>query len=194
MRSSRRFTFLLALAAIPSEAQQIFGDVSPSSPYYNTANMMYQLGITIGCGTDPNLQPPLKFCPNDTIPRWQMAVFVIRAVMGNDNFSYTATPYFTDVSPDLYYFKHIQKMKDLGITAGCSATTFCPDDPTLGYMAAVFTIRAAQRKPQNPLYITSDSGLPLDNTFETYSPTPWFTDVDGNHQYFRFIQKMLISE
>ena len=39
--------------------------------------------------------------------------------IGSDNFTYTATPYFTDVTPTTFAFKWIQKLRILGITAGC---------------------------------------------------------------------------
>ena len=50
------------------------------------------------------------------VTRGQMAAFIIRALYGED-FSYTATPYFSDVPSNNDFFKYVQKMKDTGITA-----------------------------------------------------------------------------
>ena len=57
-----------------------------------------------------------------------MAVFAIRTWMLANNlttFTYPQTPYFTDVPATDEYFSFIQKMKQLGIWNGCTATTYC---------------------------------------------------------------------
>ena len=54
--------------------QQRFSDVVPSSPYRPTSSRMADAGITAGCGTGST------FCPNDTLTRRQMAIFIIRAI------------------------------------------------------------------------------------------------------------------
>jgi hypothetical protein len=51
-------------------------------------------------------------------------------------------PYFTDVPVTSPYFSYVQKLRQLGITAGCTATTFCPDDKLTRGQMAVFLIRA----------------------------------------------------
>jgi hypothetical protein len=57
----------------PAPTQQTFDDVPLSHPL---AGFIYQLaaeGITGGCATNP-----ARFCPNDTVTRGQMAVFLVR--------------------------------------------------------------------------------------------------------------------
>src|SRR5262249_1820859 len=52
----------------------------------------------------------------------------------------------TDTPTDPNYnsfFKYIQKMKDVGITSGCSATTYCPNDPVTRGQMAVFIVRGS---------------------------------------------------
>ncbi|MBS1830879.1 MAG: hypothetical protein JST93_36635 [Acidobacteria bacterium] len=56
-------------------------------------------------------------------------------------FTYTTTPYFTDVPTSHLFFAYIQKMKDLGITSGCTATTYCPGDSISNVQIATFTVR-----------------------------------------------------
>ncbi len=99
----------------------IFADVPPAAYYFDFADIMYQAGITGGCSAQP-----LDYCPNSTTTRGEMAVFIIAAIEGGNSFSYTTTPYFTDVPPSSPFFRFIQKLKDLGITGGCTATTYCP--------------------------------------------------------------------
>ena len=70
-----------------------------------------------------------------------MAVFLVRGVTGND-FTFTSQPYFTDVPAGHPLFAYIQKLRDLGITSGCSATAYCPDTPNTRAQMAVFLNRA----------------------------------------------------
>jgi hypothetical protein len=53
---------------------------------------------------------------DEPVTRGQMAAFIIRAKFG-ENFTYTTTPYFSDVPSTHNFFKYVQKMKDEGITA-----------------------------------------------------------------------------
>jgi hypothetical protein len=104
-----------------------------------------------------------------------MAAFLVRAILG-DSFEYPVTPYFTDVPATQPFFKYIQKLRELGVTAGCTATTYCPDGMvTRGQMAA-FLIRARL-------------GIQANDSF-TFTPTPYFLDVPANHLFFGYIQKM----
>jgi hypothetical protein len=55
-----------------------------------------------------------------------MAVFVVRSVMGGDNFTYSSTPYFSDMPASNLYFPWVQKMKDLGIALPCGPKLLYP--------------------------------------------------------------------
>jgi len=169
---------------LPIYAQQVFTDIPLESPYYWTSKRMKDVGITLGCGNGTT------FCPNDVIPRWQMAVFVIRGIYGGPGvqFNYPSSPFFDDVPSTHDQFPYIQKMAEMGITQGCAYRTFCPDNPTIGIQAAIFTNRAAQRKPSHPLYISDSAQVALDNTFLPRTTHPWFSDVPGSDPYFRWIQ------
>jgi hypothetical protein len=123
---------------------QIFQDVPPSAAYFSAVNQMYLRGITTGCTTTP-----LSFCPMLSVTRGEVAVFLIRAIYSaatsdGENFTYTSSPYFTDVPPSHPFFKYIQKMKDLGITNGTTPPTYAPDSPVDHGQLAVFTVRAAR--------------------------------------------------
>ncbi|MCJ7782757.1 MAG: S-layer homology domain-containing protein, partial [Desulfobacterales bacterium] len=52
---------------------------------------------------------------DNPVTREQMAAFIIRAKYG-ENFTYTTTPYFSDVPSDSWAFKYVQKLKDERIT------------------------------------------------------------------------------
>jgi hypothetical protein len=97
--------------------------------------------------------------------------------MGGDNFTYTLTPYFTDVPPTDFGFQWIQKMADLGITSGCGPSLFCPNDATSRAEIAVFIIRARYGATAN---------------FD-YPATPYFTDVAPTDFGFSWIQRMKLD-
>ena len=146
----------------------IFTDVMPPAYYFDFAGIMHQAGITAGCSS-----APLQYCPDETTTRGQMAVFLITAIESGNSFGYTTAPYFTDVPSSSPYFKFVQKLRDLGITSGCTATAFCPDDAVTRGEMAVFIIASRYR-----------------TTPYTYPSTPYFTDVPSSSSFFPFVQKM----
>jgi hypothetical protein len=154
----------------------LFGDIAPADHYFAAINAMALHGITSGCGSN-------DYCPGTNVTRDQMAIFIVRAIMGNDNFTYTAAPYFTDVQPATFGFKWIQKLKDLGITSGCTATTYCPGNTVTRDQMAIFIIRArlglALAGGPSPVF--------------TYPATPSFTDVPANGFGFAWIQRMKLD-
>jgi hypothetical protein len=96
---------------------------------------MQDLGIAVACGAG-------QFCPEIPVTRGIMSVLIVRARYGLASLvNYPLTPYFTDVPASHPYFPWIQKMKQLGIPAGCGATTYCPDDPVTRGQMAVFIMR-----------------------------------------------------
>lgn len=57
-----------------------------------------------------------------------------------------ATPYFDDVPESHPFFAQIQRMKERGITNGCSANPprFCPDETVTRGQLAAFLIRGIE--------------------------------------------------
>lgn len=147
---------------------QVFLDVPEQHPFGSFINMIRMHGITTGC-------TPTNYCPDDGITRGEMAAFIIRALFG-ENFTIPFSPYFTDVAPSHPHFRYIQKLRELGITVGCSPTTFCPDQVVTRGQMAVFLVRARL-------------GISSDQTFK-YLTTPAFQDVAPSHIFFPYIQKM----
>lgn len=100
-----------------------FQDVPASNPLFPFVQALADSGITNGCQASPPL-----FCPNTTITQGQMAKFMIIGWMRANNlssFTYSQTPYFTDVPPSDMFFSYIQKMMDLQIWTGCGASLYC---------------------------------------------------------------------
>jgi hypothetical protein len=112
-----------------------------------------------------------------------MAIFIVRAIYGSDNFTYTTTPYFTDVTPTTFGFPWIQKLKDLGVTAGCTAATYCPTEVVTRDEMAIFVIRAR-------LGVSVAGAVPA----FTYPATPYFTDATATNEFaFPWIQRMKLE-
>jgi hypothetical protein len=149
--------------------QAPFTDVGSTDSFLPAIDLLKEYGITSACQ-----DVPLKYCPSDNVSEAQMAVFVVRSVMGGDNFTYTTTPYFTDVPATNLYFPWIQKMQDLGIALPCAANRYCPDTPVTRGIMAVLIIRGRY-------------GVATPSSYPT---TAYFTDVTTSHPYFPWIQKM----
>jgi RHS repeat-associated protein len=150
-----------------------FQDVLPNDPrerfYFDGINFLAQKKIAAGTSTNPPL-----YSPAQNVTRGQMAVFIIATIYNGGSFTYSDTPYFTDVLPSNPFFKFVQKMRDLGIAAGETATTYGPNDPVTRAQMAVF-ITLARLGPQ---------------TVFTYGATQQFGDVPPSNPFFKFVQKL----
>lgn len=146
-----------------------YTDVQPSYLFAPFISLLKENSIAFPC-------TPTTFCPETPVKRNEMAVFIVRAVLGTDTFQYGQIPYFSDVPVSHPQFAWIQKLRELGVTNGCTATTYCPGDlVTRGQMAA-FLVRARY-------------GLNSLQTFP-YPATQYFTDVPPNDLFYSYVQKL----
>jgi DNA-binding beta-propeller fold protein YncE len=102
-----------------------FTDVPTTNGFFKYVQKLRDVGITTVMGS---------YGVEDNVTRGQMAAFIIRAKYG-ESFSYTMTPYYTDVPADNIYFKYIQKLRDVGITT-TTGTYMINDIVTRDQMAA----------------------------------------------------------
>ena len=111
----------------PAVAHSRFADVDAASFHGPLIERMVELGVTVGCGDGTN------FCPDGTVTRGHMAVFLSRAY----NLEPGPDPGFGDVPADAWYADAVARLAHSGITVGCGdRTNFCPDrDVTRGEMA-----------------------------------------------------------
>jgi len=154
-------------AAIPAQA---YTDVPLTNSFADHIFLMKHYGIADLCGANTGV-----YCPDAITTRGMMAYFIIKATQ-QENFTFTSRPYFTDVPAEHPLFPYVQKLRDLGITVGCTATEFCPNLNVTRSQMATFIVRAR-------LNIRSGQ------TF-TFVSTPFFTDVPSTDIYFSFVQKM----
>ena len=141
-----------------SVSVQPFNDVLSTAPFFDYISLMSSEHITAGCSSTPSL-----YCPDTAVTRAQMAVFIVTALdlATGTTLTYTPTPYFQDVpasgSPDSIYFPFVQRIKDLGITAGCSTNppNYCPDTSITQGQMAVFMITSWMSANNNNLVSAS---------------------------------------
>ena len=113
-----------------------FGDVENSH-----VDRIFARGITVGCSGEE-----LLYCPQGSVTRAQMAVFLVRAF---DVAEPPAGAGFADVVADHSAGDAIDALFASGITAGCSAEElrYCPDVSVTRAQMAVFLVRAAGLDP-----------------------------------------------
>jgi hypothetical protein len=143
-----------------------FGDVTtpPSEP--DVASKFDAMKITSGCSAT-------GFCPNDSITREQLAVFIVRAAINaevnppTDNTLNVEPPLptqvsFSDVPATHQFYRYIEDLKKRGFSGGCGAAPpgglppFCPGDFVTRAQLATFVMKllgiAAPSPATNPIY------------------------------------------
>jgi len=123
----------------PLPTGNVFEDVPPESFAAAFIEVFADLGITGGCRSIPAL-----YCPNDTVTRAQMAVFILRAVFGSDISPDGATGIFDDVPPEAFAANFIERFLVEGYTSGCQSEPrlYCPNSSVTRGQMAVFLVRA----------------------------------------------------
>ena len=114
-----------------------FADAPISYWSYNFIERLFKAGITSGC-----LPDPLIYCPDNTVTRAQMAVFLVRALHGSGFTPPAAVGLFADVLPGAFAANFIEQLAADGITSGCGGGNYCPNQPVTRAQMAVFLVRA----------------------------------------------------
>ena len=153
---------------------QTFADVSYGYWAESFVHRLYNAGITGGCGTGP-----LLYCPETTVTRDQMAVFLLRGIHGA---AYSppavgATTGFDDVPVDYWSAAWIKQLAAEGITGGCSVTPrlYCPTTPVTRDQMAVFLLKSKYGSAYNPPAVGAGTGfgdVPAD-----YWAAPWIKQL-----------------
>ncbi|PWB73278.1 MAG: hypothetical protein C3F07_09930 [Anaerolineales bacterium] len=116
-----------------------FSDVPTAYWAWNFIERLYAAGITGGCSTTP-----LNYCPDSTVTRAQMAVFLLKGVHGS-NYTPPAvggSTGFADVPTTYWAAPWIKQLAAEGITGGCGGGNFCPDTPVTRAQMAVFLLKS----------------------------------------------------
>ena len=141
---------------------QIFDDVPVNQWAAHFIHAIYDAGITGGC----SVSPVLKYCPNQTVTRAQMAIFLLRGIHGS---SYAppavgASTGFGDVNTDYWAAAWIKQLVAEGITAGCGNSNYCPDAPVTRAQMAIFLLRSKHGVSYSPPAVGASTGFGDVNT------------------------------
>jgi glucose/arabinose dehydrogenase len=146
-----------------------FADVQPSVFPYPYVEALYEAQVTGGCGGD-------AYCPNATVTRGEMAVFLLRTRFGS---TYTppacSNATFSDVPCSDLYAPWIYDLVARGVTSGCGNGAYCPQGAVTREQMAVFLLRTAQ----GPAYTPPDC------------TTPSFGDVPCSSGFSRWIEELV---
>ena len=88
---------------------------------------------------------PRQFCPDDHLPRWVMAVWLVR-VVGDETPDAITSSRFADVIPSGWWAPYVEALADLNITDGCAVgpARYCPYNTVSRSQMATFLTRAFQ--------------------------------------------------
>jgi hypothetical protein len=152
-----------------------FSDVPFSYWAHDWIERLYNADITGGCGTNP-----LRYCPESTVTRAQMAVFLLRGI---HNATYNppsagSSTGFGDVPLSYWAAGWIKQLAAEGITGGCGNGNYCPDAPVTRAEMAIFLLRSKHGASYSPPAVGGSTG---------------FTDVPTSYWAAAWI-KQLVAE
>jgi len=124
---------------VPPACAGIFTDVAclPTPDFaVDWIEALFNAGITAGCGGGTT------YCPNQSVTRSQMAVFLLKAEHGSAYAPPACAGIFTDVAclpaPD-FAVNWVEQLYNENITGGCGpGPAYCPNNPVRRDQMAVF--------------------------------------------------------
>ena len=111
-----------------------FDDVDSDNQWLPHVELLAELEVTAGCDTEP-----LRFCPDDSVSRAQMATFLVRAF----NLEAADSAGFTDTVGNFHEL-NIDALAAAEVTTGCDTESlrYCPGDEVTRAQMATFLVRA----------------------------------------------------
>ena len=149
-----------------------FTDTASMPAIHVAASKLNAVLVTLGCTTT-------GYCPNDILTREQVAVMLVRAVLGPDQAPPNVnTQTFADVLPGHWSHLFVEDIAKRGITKGCGTAPdgrllFCPETPVKRAELAVFLLRL----------LNIEAPPPPSPTNATY------TDI-STHWAYRYIEEV----
>jgi ELWxxDGT repeat protein len=132
-----------------------FRDVGPDQWAFSWVERAAELGITGGCH-------PEHYCPDDSVTRGQMAVFLERGLHGS---GFTPPPgsgsIFADVPASHWAVNWIEQLYADGLSGGCgiSPLVYCPESVVTRAQLAVLLLRAKNGPSYVPPPVGSSTGF-----------------------------------
>ncbi len=173
-----------------------FTDVPRSYPFYRKVETVLHNRITVGCTSS-------TYCPNDKVPRSQMAIFIARGLTGGGVIPASGMaggqPYncvaggvslFSDVSPTDIFCRGVHYILAQNITSGCAAGLYCPTDNVSRADMAIFVAKAMVAPGGGsdvPTEYGPDPVTGFSYSCNPASPNLHFTDVTVADSYCRHV-------
>jgi subtilisin family serine protease len=115
-----------------------FLDVPPGHAFHNHVNTLARNEVTGGCGGG-------NYCPDASVTREQMAVFLLRAKEGAGYVPPAcATPMFNDVPCSSPFARWVNELATRGVTTGCGGGNYCPLSAVTREQMAVFLLKTLE--------------------------------------------------
>ena len=129
----------------------IFEDVPDTYWSWSFIERLYNAGITGGCST-----VPLNYCPDNSVTRAQMAVFLLKGIHGRSYIppAVGGSTGFADVATTHWAAAWIKQLAVEGITSGCGGVNYCPEGNVTRAQMAVFLLKAKHGTAFVPLAAT----------------------------------------
>jgi hypothetical protein len=120
----------------PPPCAGVFADVPCPSAFADWVEQLAAEGVTSGCGGG-------DYCPDQSVTRAQMAVFLLKTSQGSSYAPPAATGIFGDVPVGSFAADFIEDLYNRGITGGCQASPllYCPGNIVLRQQMATFLVR-----------------------------------------------------
>ena len=114
-----------------------YGDVAEGSYYHEAVTSLKEQGVFEGTDCEEG------FCPEDPMERWQMAVWLIRVLDGQEPEPVSESR-FVDVDAEESWTPFVERLSDLEITTGCNQEPpkYCPESSVRRNQMATFLYRA----------------------------------------------------
>ena len=130
-----------------------FIDVPPSHPFFQYVETLAANGVTRGCGG-------AYFCPDASVTRAQMAVFLLKSKFGASHVPPAATgAVFADVPANAFAAAWIEELANMGVTTGCGGGNYCPGAAVSRRQMAAFLLKTKNGSgytPPNPVGVFAD--------------------------------------
>jgi hypothetical protein len=138
------------------EITTTFEDVQFNYWAWNYIERLYDAGITSGCNVNP-----LQYCPESTVTRAQIAIFLERGMHGS---AYNppvvgSSTGFSDVSTSYWAAAWVKQLASDGITAGCGTDIYCPEGVVSRAQMAVFLLRSKYGASYAPPAVGGSTGF-----------------------------------
>ena len=97
------------------------------------------------------------FCPREPLPRWVMAVWMIRLLDTADPAT-VGRSRFADIGGGQWWIRYVEQLAEREITLGCDTDRYCPDKSVTRAQMASFLVRALDLPAGDPAGFADTEG------------------------------------